>query len=69
MSNGFLVVEEKEWENADAEQRSWMTFKTLKNIDLRLQKLERKSLFDKAYATVGGVIGGALAAIGIKWGA
>lgn len=68
MSNGFLVVEEEEWENADAEQRSWMTFKTLKNIDLRLQKLEKKSLFDKAAATVGGVIGGAVAAIGIKWG-
>ena len=68
MANGFIVIDEKEWEHADTEQRDWMTFRTLKSIDARLGKLEKKSFFDKASSFCGGVFGGALAALGFKMG-
>jgi len=64
MANGFIVVDEKDWEGADAEQRFWMIFKTLRSIDGRLQKLER---WNKCFSFVGGLIGGFVAALGIKW--
>ena len=67
MANGFLVLDENDWEGATPEQRDWMIFKTLKSMDGRLKTLEKHPIYDKACATIGGVIGGALAALGIKW--
>ena len=67
MANGFLVVDEKDWCDASADQRDWMTFKTLKSIDERLQKLEKRPLTDKCFSFLGGVIGGFAAVLGIKW--
>lgn len=68
MSNGFLVLDEKDWESATAEQRSWMTFKTLESIDKRLKVLEKRPFVDKCFSFLGGAVGGLAAAIGIKWG-
>ena len=67
MSN-HMVVNEKDWENASEEQRSWMVFNTIQSINIRLEKLEKRPIIDKALSLVGGVIGGALAYIGIKVG-
>lgn len=69
MANGFLVIDEKDWEDAKPEQRDWMIFKTLKSVDERLSKLEKRPLTDKCLALLGGAIGGFLAALGLKWGA
>lgn len=41
MANGFLVLDEQDWETATPQQRDWIIFKTLKSIDDRLQKLEK----------------------------
>lgn len=68
MANGFMVINEKDWEKASEEQRSWMTYNTIQNVEIRLKKLERKPLIDKVCAFAGGVIGGALAYIGFKTG-
>jgi len=68
MGNGFIVVDENDWKDSTPEQQSWMTFKTLKSIDARLKTLEKRPLIDKCYSFAGGIIGGALAALGIKWG-
>lgn len=67
MANGFLVSDERDWEGYTADQRGWMIFKTLRSMDERLKALERKSKWDKACAAVGGVIGGFVAAMGIRW--
>jgi hypothetical protein len=69
MANGFIVVDENDWHDATPEQQSWMTYKTLKSISDRLQALEKRPLTDKCFSFAGGLIGGALAAFGIKWGA
>jgi hypothetical protein len=66
MANGFIVVDDKDWEKASQEQRDWMTYNTMRKIDTRLTKLERKPIIDKACAFAGGVVGGALAYLGIK---
>ena len=67
MANGFLVVEEKDWDGATPEQQSAMTFKTLKAIDTRLSKLEKRPIVDKCLSFAGGMVGGAAAFLGIKW--
>jgi len=67
MSNGFLIIDEKAWDGATPEQQSAMTFKTLRSIDARLSKLEKRPVIDKCFSFAGGVVGGAAAFLGIKW--
>jgi len=67
MDDRFLVCDEKDWEGLTQDQRTWMLYKTMRNIEQRLTAMEHKTVFHKACATVGGIIGGAVAAFGIKW--
>jgi hypothetical protein len=64
----FLVCDDQDWEGMNADQRDWMIFKTLRSMDSRLAKLEKRPVIDKCFAAAGGVIGGFLAALGVKWG-
>lgn len=66
MPDSYMVVTEKDWEQADEKQRSWMLFNTMQKMNCRVKKLERRPIVDKIYAFAGGVIGGALAALGLK---
>jgi hypothetical protein len=75
MGNGFLVVDDKDWADATSDQRSWMTYKTLKSLHDRQKEMEtsieglkRRPWADKACAVLGGIIGGILTAVGIKIG-
>ena len=68
MANGFMIVNEKDWEIATAEQRDWLIFNTLQSLDNRLKDLEKASWIHRGCAFAGGVFGGICAAIGIKWG-
>ena len=67
MGNGFIVMDEIDWEGQNAEQRDWLIFKTLKSIDGRLQKLEKMQWTYKAFAAGGGFVGGMVAVFGMKW--
>ena len=64
--NGFLVLNEKDWEKMDQQQRDWAVFNTLQSMNGRLKVLERKTFIDKVYSTIGGIIGGGATAIGIN---
>ena len=66
MNNGFMVVTEKDWEKATPEQRDWYIFNTLQSLNERLKKLEKQTFFFRVCAFAGGVIGGVIAALGIK---
>ena len=68
MADGFLVLNEHDWEKASPEQQNWMTFRTLKSIDARLSKLEKRPIIDKCFSFLGGVIGGFAAILGLKLG-
>ena len=68
MGNGFIVIDENDWECTPPEKRDKLMYQTMKSIDLRLQKLEKRPIIDKCFSFAGGVIGGAAAALGIKAG-
>ena len=54
----FIMVTEKDWEKASEDQRGWWTYQTLQSLNDRLSFLERRPLYDKCMAFMGGVIGG-----------
>lgn len=60
----FLVCDDKDWQGLNADQRDWMIFKTLRSMDTRLKTLE---LWNKFFSFIGGCIGGAMAAVGLKF--
>ena len=66
MSNGYMIITEKDWEEATEKQRGWMLFNTIQSMDARLKKLEKRPIVDKVYAFGGGIVGGALSYLGIK---
>ena len=60
MANGFIVVNEKDWEKSSPEQKEWMIFNTLQDLSERLAKLERQFAYKTALNFFGSVIGGAV---------
>ncbi|OPY15237.1 MAG: hypothetical protein A4E66_00156 [Syntrophus sp. PtaB.Bin001] len=57
---------EKDWEKASPEQRDWYIYNAILSMNARLTVLERKGWLHRGCAFVGGIIGGGLAAFGIK---
>jgi len=45
-----------------------MMFNTIQSMDKRLKKLEKRPIMDKVTSFAGGIVGGALAYLGIKIG-
>jgi hypothetical protein len=68
MANMKMVVNEERWKEFTEEEKSWMTYDTLRDISRRVKKLENRKLLDGAKSFAGGVIGGACAILGLKWG-
>ena len=66
MPSGYMIITEKDWDKASPEQRDWMIFRTIQDINKRLEKLERRSFIHKAMAFAGGIVGGVLAFMGLK---
>lgn len=66
MGNGFMIVNEKDWANANPDQRSWMLFNTMQSVNARLKALEDRKLFDRTCAFLGGIIGGVAAMFGLR---
>ena len=66
--DGFLIINEKDWKKMTAEQRDWAVFNTLCRMDQRLSRLEKRPIVDKCFSFLGGILGGAASAFGIKYG-
>lgn len=69
MANGFKVTKE-DWKAMEPEQRDWMTFNAVQDMNARLTKLENKKWINSSCALIGGAIGGMafsfLKALGVK---
>jgi len=66
MPNGYMIVTEEDWKEANENQRSWMLFNTMQKMNCRVKKLEKRPIVDKVWAFAGGIIGGAAAFLGLK---
>jgi hypothetical protein len=80
----YIVITEKDWEKQTPEQRDWLIYNTLFSMNRRILKMDDcyvqmnqrlgalenkpKSLIDKGLSFIGGVIGGILGAVGMKYG-
>jgi len=62
-----IIVDRETWKNIDDEERFRMVYNTLRSIDDRLKKLERRPVFDRVASFVGGIVGGILAFFYLKW--
>jgi hypothetical protein len=63
-----MVVNKERWKEFSEEEKSWITYDTLQDINKRVKKLENRKFLDGAKSFAGGLIGGAAAIIGIKLG-
>jgi len=61
--DGFVVTKET-WECMPEKQKSWIMFETMQKVNGRLRALER---WNKVFSTGGGMIGGALAWLAIRF--
>ena len=67
MANNFEIINSWEaWQGLTREQQNYELFRILHNLDRRPASLERRPWFDKGLAFCGGILGGALAALGIR---
>jgi len=66
MPDGYMIITEKDWEQSNENQRSWMLFNTMQKMNCRVKKLERRPIVDKLWAFAGGIVGGAAAYLGLK---
>lgn len=66
MGNLKMPVSEESWKALDKDEQSWFIYNTLRSFDRRLEHLEGRKLIDKSLTLAGGVIGGALAFLGLK---
>jgi hypothetical protein len=66
-NQGFIVLDEKDWESMTETQRSWAVFKTIKLLHDRICFLEGRPFLDKFLVFCGGAIGGFCAALGLKF--
>ena len=67
MANNFEIINNWEaWQGLTREQRDYELFRILHNLDRRLASLERRRWFDKGLVFCGSILGGALAALGIR---
>ena len=64
---GDLIAEEQ-WKGYSSDEREWLTFNFFQSIDRRLNNLERRKKIDTGISAITGVLGGAAAYFGIKFG-
>jgi hypothetical protein len=67
MDNRFSdVMSQDAWNNLSEETRQYEIYRMLSNLDFRMCIMERRPLFEKCLAFLGGVVGGIAATLGIK---
>lgn len=65
--NNFLIVTEDDWKSLTTDQREWLFYNTLKNMDQRLSVLEKKKMTDKVIVFLGNFCGSIAIIGGLVW--
>lgn len=62
-----MILNEKDWDGLSEKKRSWIMYNTMQSVERRVTKLESRKWIDKGLTGVTGLIGGALAYLGIHF--
>lgn len=66
MTNTKMIVNKETWNKLAGEERDWILYNSLQDLDERLRHLENKSFFNKSLAFLGGIFGGMVSFFGSK---
>jgi predicted nucleic acid-binding Zn ribbon protein len=66
MSNGNLIIKREVWDTIPDKDKTWIIYDTILSVSTRVEKLERRTFFDKVCAFAGGVVGGIAGFLGVK---
>ena len=53
-----MIISKETWRNLPGEDREWILYNSLQELDIRLQKHENQGFFYKTQAFIGGIVGG-----------
>jgi len=68
MVNAKMIVTETTFKEMPENERSWLLYNTMTALDKRVEKIEGRKFWDSTKSFMGGLIGGAAAAFGIRLG-
>jgi len=68
MANARMTIDEDTFRGMTSDKKLWLIFSNYGPLEQRVKKLENRRLWDTAKILVGSLIGGIIAALGIKWG-
>ncbi len=66
MTNEKMVVNQETWNKISPDDRAWILYNTMLDIEERLKRLENRSFFNKTLAFLGGIFGGIVSVFGSK---
>jgi len=67
MTDVKMIVNKETWSKLAGEEREWILYNSLCELDDRLKRIENKSFFHKTLAFLGGVFGGMVSYFGSKF--
>jgi len=62
--NGGFIVSAETWKELTPERREWILYDTMQRLIVEVRCLRK---WNRSMAFAGGAVGGALAALGMKW--
>ena len=68
MSKTQMVMSPERWKGMDNDERTWLIYDTLAELNKRIKSLEDRKWWDGVKMFTGGIIGGAAAFLGLRWG-
>jgi len=68
MSNTTMTIDEDTFKSMPTDDKLWLIFSNYGPLEQRVKKLENRRLWDSAKIVTGSLIGGAAAALGMRWG-
>jgi len=68
MKDAHMVIGKEAFKSMPQADQNYTIYQNLNNLEQRIYALEHKNWFDKSKSFLGGITGGVLTIIGIKFG-
>lgn len=63
-----MVISKEAFKSLPQDEQNYTIYMNLNNLERRITALENRGWIDKSKSLIGGIFGGALTVVGIKWG-